>query len=75
MLQTLLLLYFQEAINMSFAKGEKLKTAGLDMSCNEVVVEAEFVRYLDKDVDTDFDCVIISDGVSQLAFSSELEVA
>ena len=60
---------------MLFTPGQKLKTAGLDMACNEVEVDADFVRYLSKDADTDFDCVIISEGVSQLAFSSELEVA
>ena len=60
---------------MLFTPGQKLKTTGLDMSCNNIVVEAEFIRYLDKNVDTKYDCVVISEGVTQLAFSSELEVA
>ena len=59
--------------------GKKYFTKGLNMDCQPVVSEVEFVRYIERKEHTTYDgkimvqdCVIKSDGIKVISNSSDL---
>lgn len=73
-----------ESVKTPFKKGQKLKSRGLDMKCNPVIVTAEFHEYLPESEVKEFeahdgkpikqDCVIRTDGFLMITDSSSLWV-